>query len=226
MLPMRTLVLPLVAVLAIGAAPKPVVDHRQTAVESAAGWTFGRAGAPLLVEYASFGCSHCGDYAAATGQRVDQLVKSGKLRFAFRPFLIFPHDFTATALARCVTPKRRLGFINAVLLGQSKTKAKLAAADADEAMRGRLFAAELEGPLAHARLLVDVSGLGDLAREHGLTAAQLKTCLASEANGKWVREADSTSRMSGVTGTPTYMWNGQQLGPDLTPDRLLATLPR
>lgn len=206
------------------AAPAKVADHRATVVESSEGWTFGKAGAPLLVEYASFGCPTCGHFAAGTAARLDQLVKTGKLRFAFRPFLIFPHDRAATLLARCVAPARRFGFIKAVLLGQAATKARLAAADADEAVRARLFDAELHGPARQAQLLAEVSGLGDLARAHGLSASAQQHCLAADANGAWVTNADMAARLNGVTVTPTYIWKGGQVALS-TPEALLARLP-
>lgn len=219
--------LPALAGLLLAPAPAlaAVPDHRATVVESAEGWTFGKAGAPLLTEYSSFGCPHCGQYAVATSERIDRLVKAGKLRFAYRPFTIFEQDRAAAMLARCVAPRRRLGFITAVLLGQSNTRARLAAADSDEMVRGRLFEAELEGPRAHARLLAEVSGLGELASAHGLTAAARQSCLASEPNLAWVTGADMAARLKGVTGTPTFFWKSGRL-PAGTPDDLLALLPQ
>lgn len=206
---------------ALAAAP----DHRATMVETGEGWTFGKAGAPLLAEYASFGCPTCGRYATATGERIEQLVKAGKLRFSFRPFMIFEQDRAATMLARCVAPQRRLGFITAVLLAQADTRARLAAADAEDAVRGRLFNAELEGQAAHARLLAEVSGLGTLAASHGLDAAAQQRCLSAEANLAWANAADQAARLKGVTGTPTFFWKGAKL-PAGTPASLLDLLPR
>jgi protein-disulfide isomerase len=200
-------------------------DHRATVTEGAEGWTFGRAGAPLLAEYASFGCPHCGEFATATFDRVDRLVKAGKLRFAFRPFLIFPHDRAASVLARCVATPRRLGFIKAVLTGQADTRARLAAADSDEAVRGQLFSAELEGPIAEARLLAKVAGLDRIAAAHGLAPAAQQRCLSAEPNMAWVTNADVTARLNGIKATPTFVWKGAKL-PAGTPDALLALLPQ
>ena len=225
--PMNKLIATVALVVAVpsGAASAPAPDHRATVVESAEGWTFGKAGAPLLAEYASFGCPHCGQFAAATADRIDTLVKAGKLRFAYRPFLIFPQDRAASVLARCVAPKRRLGFINAMLRGQAQTKARLAAADANEVTRGKLYAAELDGPVAEARALADASGLGELAAAHGLPAAEQDGCLAAAANYRWVTDADMTARLNGITGTPTYVWKGSKV-PSGTPEALLSLLPR
>ncbi|WP_338501201.1 thioredoxin domain-containing protein [Sphingomonas kaistensis] len=209
------------------AAPKAkaAAAGRLVATESAEGWTFGKAGAPLLAEYASYGCPHCGQFAAAMTGRVDRLLKAGTLRFSWRPLLIFPQDRAAAVLTRCVAPARRLAFIEAMMANQAAIKAALAAADGDEAARSRLYEAELAGPVRHASEIARAAGLLPLAQSHGLGTKQAGACLASEANHAWVTNADLTARLKGVTGTPTFTWKGEriQIG---TPDELLALLPQ
>jgi protein-disulfide isomerase len=200
-------------------------DYRAVTVESAEGWTFGKAGAPLLAEYASYGCPHCGQFAAATTSRVDRLVKAGTLRFAWRPFLIFPQDRAAAVLTRCVAPSRRLAFIEAVMADQGAIKAALKAADDNEATRSRLYQAELAGPVTHAGEIAKASGLLALAQKHGLNTMQAGTCLATASHHTWVTNADMTARLNGVTGTPTFFWKGARV-PKGTPDELLALLPQ
>ena len=209
------------------AVPKApaTADHRVTAVESAEGWTFGKAGAPLLTEYASYGCPHCGQYAAATTTRLNGLVKAGKLRFSWRPFLIFPQDRAAAVLTRCVAPKRRLAFIEALMAQQEAIGSALKAADADETRRAALYEAELAGPVAYAREIAKVTGMLPLAEGFGLNAVGAAKCLASAANHAWVTNADMTARLNGVTGTPSFFWKGGKL-PAGTPDDLLALLPQ
>lgn len=217
----------LIAAPAAAAAPKaaPATDQRAVVVESAEGWTFGKAGAPLLAEYASYGCPHCGQFAAATTSRVDRLVKAGNLRFAWRPFLIFPQDRAAAVLTRCIAPARRLAFIEAVMAEQGAIKAALKAADENEATRSRLYEAELAGPVSYAGEIAKASGLLALAQKHGLNTMQAGTCLASPAHHAWVTNADMTARLNGVTGTPTFFWKGARI-PTGTPDELLALLPQ
>lgn len=217
----------LIAAPAVAAAPKTTAaaDGRLVATESAEGWTFGKAGAPLLAEYASYGCPHCGQFAAATTSRVDRLIKAGTLRFSWRPFLIFPQDRAAAVLTRCVTPSRRLAFIEAVMADQAAIKAALKAADDDEATRSRLYQAELAGPVSHAGEIAKVSGLLALAQKHGLNTMQAGTCLANGSHHEWVTSADMTARLNGVTGTPTFVWKGTRI-PTGTPDELLALLPQ
>lgn len=209
----------------VAVAAPAAVDHRSTVIETAEGWTFGKASAPLLAEYASYGCPHCGQFAEATSGRIDTLVKAGKLRFAWRPFLIFPQDRAAAVLTRCVAPNRRLGFIEAVMAAQPAIRAALTAADADEPARGRLFDAELAGPVPHASEIARQSGLLPIAQKFGLGPAQASACLADAGHHAFATNADTASRLNGITGTPTYIWKGGKLS-DVTPDELLALLPR
>lgn len=217
--------LALALLLLLGAAA-PARDWRSSVAESASGWTFGRPGAPLLVEYASFGCPHCGQFAAEAGAAIGEKVRKGALRLAFRPFLIFPHDRAATALVRCVPAARRFAFIEAVMAAQADTRARLLAADARDADRQRRFEAELAGPAAEAAVLADLGGLTGLASAYGLPAERARTCLSDAAVQAWVTEADLAGRVAGITNTPTFLLNGTRLPRDLTPETLVALLPR
>jgi protein-disulfide isomerase len=222
---MRILLALLAGALLTGAAP-PSRDWSRTATESAAGWTFGRPAAPLLSEYASLGCPTCARFATASEPALGKGLRTGKLRLAFRPFLIFPHDRAAFVLARCVPARGRLAYLKAVLVAQPQTRARLAEADHDDARRQRLYEAELAGPEAYAAAVAELGGLSDLAAAHGLAPAAARTCLADPAHHAWVTGADMASRMAGVTGTPTYEWQGARLPRDLTPEQLVARLPR
>jgi protein-disulfide isomerase len=223
---MKTVLAGLALALATPAFAAPSVpDYRTTALESADGWTFGKAGAPLLTEYASFGCPHCGQFAAATNGRIGSLVKTGKLRFAWRPFLIFPQDRAAAVLTRCVAPRRRLAFIETLMAQQEAIKAALKTADGDEKSRAALYEAELAGPVTHAGVIAKVAGLMPLAQKFGLSTMQAGACLSNATNHAWVTNADQTARLNGVTGTPTFMWKGARI-PTGTPEQLLALLPQ
>jgi len=217
---------PLLALVTVGAAPPASRDWRTNGVESASGWTFGKPTAPLLVEYGSLGCPHCGHFAEVTGTRIDALVKAGKLRFAYRPYLIFRHDLAGNVLARCVPAARRLAFIEGVYAAQADSKARLATADADETRRAQRTQAEFTGPVALAKIMAEDSGLKALASGYGLDTAAADRCLADQANYDWVNTANLTGRASGIAGTPTYLWKGQKLPETLTPEQLLAALPQ
>jgi protein-disulfide isomerase len=222
---MPTRLLALFALFLLGAAAPPR-DWSGTVAEASIGWTFGRPGAPLLAEYSSLGCPTCARYSADAGPTILAAVKSGKLRYSVRPFLIFPHDRAGFVLARCVPAGRRLAFLKAVLAAQPQTRAALAEADGDDARRQRLFEAELAGPATQAAAIAELGGLAELAARHGLTPAAARTCLANPAHHGWVTEADLASRLAGVSGTPTFIWAGMRLPSGTTPEELAVKLPR
>jgi len=222
---MRPVLFALLGLVLVGAAP-PATDWRESAREGRDGWSFGRPEAPLLAEYASFGCPHCGHFAAEAGPAIDAAVKAGKLRFSWRPFLIFPQDRAAAVLTRCVPAARRFAFIEAVMAAQAETKTRLAAADASDQQRQRRFEASLGGPEREAPVIAEQSGLQNLAIAHGLTPVAASTCLADPANYAWVADADMAGRLEGITNTPTFALAGKVLPRDVTPAGLVALLPR
>jgi protein-disulfide isomerase len=62
--------------------------------------------APLkLVEYASFTCSHCAQFAEeGFPALLRDHVRSGRLSFEFRNFVRDPYDMAAALVARCASP--------------------------------------------------------------------------------------------------------------------------
>lgn len=208
--------------LASPAAAQPV-----PARESPEGWSFGKPVAPRqLIEYSSFGCGHCGLFAREAGPAIAAAVRAGRLRFDLRPFLIFPQDRPAAVLARCVAPARRFAFYEAVMADQDRIKSMLAAADADDTARGRLYAAELKGPEAHADAVARTVGLDRIAVAHGLASTKIAACLGNAVHHAWVDEADLKARAAGITGTPTFVLGGRRLPAGLIPATLKAALAR
>lgn len=54
-----------------------------------------------LVEYGSYTCSHCRDFAAESSEEIRQIVDSGKMSFEFRNYVRDPIDISTALLARC-----------------------------------------------------------------------------------------------------------------------------
>src|SRR3546814_17531411 len=54
-----------------------------------------------LVEYGSYTCSHCRDFAAESAEEIRQIVDSGKMSFEFRNYVRDPIDISTALLARC-----------------------------------------------------------------------------------------------------------------------------
>jgi len=54
-----------------------------------------------LVEYASYTCSHCRDFAAEASEEIRKIVDTGKMSYELRNFVRDPIDISTSLLARC-----------------------------------------------------------------------------------------------------------------------------
>ena len=82
-------------------------DWTQVVTETAeGGYRMGNPNAPVkLVEYASITCPHCGEFAEAGADELENVyVRSGQVSWEYRPFMIFPSDPGLLMLLRCQGP--------------------------------------------------------------------------------------------------------------------------
>lgn len=221
---MRTTILAVAALSLTAAAAAAAPDWTKTVANTSAGWRTGNpAAATRLVEYGSPNCSHCAHFAEATDARIMEKVKSGKLSFEYRPYLIFPHDVAAALIARCVPLQRRFAFVHDYYGNSAAITDKLRSAMADSARNAELEAAREAGIGAYNRKLAAVTGMGAIAARYGLTPAATNRCVADKAGLDWLQKAQTAAKDGGVTGTPTYMVNGERLNLS-SPEELLAAL--
>lgn len=165
----------------------------------------GVAKAPqTLVEYGSLHCPHCAHFAEQGLTEIAKRVRAGKLRFEFRPFLIFPQDIPATLIARCVPAPRRLAFIEDYYRNSGVVTERVRASAAE------LNAVKEQGVPALNRRVVAVGQMKPIAARYGLTGAAVDQCVSDPKNMAWLEAAQNAAREAGVTGTPTFEVNGQR----------------
>lgn len=168
------------------------------------GWQIGRRNAPkTLVEYGALNCPHCADFNAMAGPTIMKAVRAGRVRFEYRPFIIFPHDVPATLIARCVPVSRRFQFVDAYYRNTRAYTAKLQTAD-----QAALDVAGQEGDAVLNRLLVKQTGMKPLAARFGLSGAAVDKCVSDPKNIAWVSAALIKAQAAGITGTPTFYLDG------------------
>lgn len=160
-----------------------------SAPASAAGeMTMGQANAPVtVVEYASVTCGVC----AAWNQQVfpefkRRYIDTGRVRYVFREFLTPPEPLAAQGfmLARCAGPDRYFGVIDALFRGQQEM--------------GRT--GDTRGTLLR------------IAQSAGMSEQRFTTCLRDEAALVAVNERQEAGIAAGITGTPTFLVNGRNIG--------------
>ena len=219
---MRKILLAAAALSLTGAAAPR--DWTKTVVNTATGWRAGNPAAPTkLVEYGSPNCPHCAHFAEATDAGIMARVKSGKLSFEYRPYMIFPHDVAAALITRCVPLGRRFAFVHDYYRNSAGITDKLRDAMSDDAKQAELEAAREQSIAAYNRKVVALTGMTALAARYGLTAAATNRCVANQAGLDWLQKTQSAAKSAGVNGTPTYMLNGERLSPG-SPEDLLAAL--
>jgi protein-disulfide isomerase len=161
-----------------------------------------------LVEYGSLTCGHCAAFARE-GMRslVGTYVKSGKVSYEYRNFILNGLDVAASLVARCGGPARFFPVADKFYATQPQWMGRLSAMTA--AQKAQLNALP-EGQRL-GRLAENV-GLTGLAAQHGIAPAAAKRCLADQAAldrlGKMAEAADA----QGVQGTPTFFLNGANIG--------------
>ncbi len=185
-------------------------DWRSTVVATAdGGMAIGNPKARVtLVEYGSMTCPHCRDFARdGVPPLLAHHVKSGKVRFEFRNFVLNPYDLAASLVARCAGPKRFFAATERIYAEQSKWIARVQAAPA--ARHEAVKALPAQKQLA---AMADIAGLKALGVASGIPAARIDQCLADKGAAErlmaFVRKAGAEQ---GVKGTPTFFVNGKKV---------------
>lgn len=203
------------------AAPR---DWSRTVINTPTGWRAGNPAAPVkLVEYGSLNCPHCAHFSQAADEPIMERVKTGRVSFEYRPYLIFPHDVAASLVARCVPLSRRFEFTRDYYRNTGAMTERLRSATRDPAQKDALEAAQAKGVGPYNQRVAAITGIGQLASRYGLAPAATNRCVSDPAALAWLQKAQTAAKAAGVTGTPTYQLNGQPLKP-ASPEELLAAL--
>lgn len=206
---MRAALLLAAAMAAIGGAaatpaqPAATAQDWSTVVAATAegGVRMGNPDAPVhLVEYGSLTCPHCADFANESGVALAAQVRSGRVSFEYRNFVLNAPDVVLSLLARCQAPAAFFPTIERIYARQEQI---LAAIDDEETRRLEPLAPEaMMAPLARAMDLQPFfAGLG-------MPAARYDACLADAAALRALTEATRQAAEGGVRGTPTFLING------------------
>ncbi|MEG3123772.1 DsbA family protein [Sphingomonas sp. GB1N7] len=194
----------------VAAAPVPSgQDWTQTVAQTKeGGFVMGNPAAPIkLVEYGSRLCPTCGAFAN-TGMKplIDTYVKSGKVSYEFREYLVHgAPDFAPALLGRCVGTTAFFPVLEQMFAAQSTILPKMEDAQA--------FQATLQGkpPEVFSTAWAEKLGYIDFVKQRGLPEAKARACLTDKAEiDKMVKNMDVGTQM-GVSGTPSFFLNGNQL---------------
>jgi protein-disulfide isomerase len=163
-----------------------------------------------LIEYGSITCPHCAAFANGGGTAgLYAHVRSGRVSWEYRPYMIFPTDPAIFAALGCLPPRQYFGAVEQLYATQ-QSWASLAQAHID-ANRSQLQG--MGGP-QRSIALFRASQVEGLFRARGLSAAQVNACITNPANLQRVAEISRQgAQRYGVQGTPTFFINGAQTIP-------------
>lgn len=171
------------------------------------GYRMGNPAAKVkLVEYASLTCPHCAHFAAEAKGPLAAYVKSGKVSFEFRNYVLNGIDVTATLVARCAAPAAFFPLTDRLYATQGDWVGKISGLPQAEKDK-------LKGLGSGERLgrLADIGGITQMAAQAGVAPARAKQCLADEAALDRLGRIKEAAEALGVQGTPTFFLNGALL---------------
>lgn len=161
-----------------------------------------------LVEYMSYTCSHCAEFARSGDPAIKLLmVPLGKVSFEIRHMLRDPIDLTATLLTHCGSTGNFLRNHDAIISRQAEWLAKARATS--QAQRTRW---SFGTNAARRRAIASDLGFYKIMEDRGYTRTALDRCLADEAKANTLAETTQRDVAAlGLEGTPSFVLNGKLL---------------
>jgi protein-disulfide isomerase len=156
-----------------------------------------------LVEYGSFTCSHCRDFAEEASPEIRKIVDTGKMSYEFRTYVRDPIDLTTALLARCGGKDIFYPLSEQFFANQTAMFDKVQGQEA--AFKGVEQLPPAQRPVAIAQ----VAGLIDFAKQRGISEDQAKQCLADTATAeKLAKGVEAANTQYQIQGTPSFLING------------------
>jgi protein-disulfide isomerase len=150
-------------------------DWTQTVSATERGFLMGNPNAPVkLVEYASITCPHCGQFTTEGGaEGIQNYVRSGRVSWEYRPYMIFPTDPGLFALLRCQGPSAFFPLTEQLYADQRNWATR--GQTYLEANQAAVQAMDLQ---TRATTLVRETGTDAFFRQRGMPESRIKSCLA------------------------------------------------
>jgi protein-disulfide isomerase len=153
-------------------------------------FSIGSPDAPVkMVEYASFTCSHCGQFHKDVFKQMKtDYIDTGKVHFTLREFYRNRYDLWAGMMARCGGDMKYFGITDILFSTQQEWSAT------DDAT-------------------VAVNNIKTIGLTAGMTSEQLDVCMQDAAMAQaLVTRFEESAKADGVEGTPTLFINGDKHG--------------
>ncbi len=170
------------------------------------GFRMGNPDAPVkLVEYASVSCPHCATFSEEASDPLRELVRTGRISWEFRPFMLNALDPGIFMLLRCQGPAPFFPLVEQVFANQSEWAGRTQSITPDQAS-----AIENMSPTARSAALVQAMEMDQFFRQRGMPEARINSCLADASVLERLAEITQYGvEQDQVQGTPTFLVNGE-----------------
>ncbi len=192
----------------IKAVPAPNGGDWTTTVAQSpeGGFVMGNPNAGVkLIEFGSMTCPHCREFDE-TGVKslIDNYVKTGRVSYEFRNYVMNPYDMAASVMARCAGTSGFFGMTRQLYADQPEWVAKAQGADP-----AQLQALSTMQPNQQLAEVAKLAGFPQYAAMRGIPSAKLNACLADvNAPSKLVQmQTDANQTYPDIAGTPAFVIN-------------------
>lgn len=161
-----------------------------------------------LVEFMSYTCSHCADFARNGDQAIKlAYVPNGRVSFEIRHLLRDPVDLTAALLTHCGDPAKFPANHSAILYAQDEWLAKAGAVT--QAQRSRW---QFGTHSARRQAIASDLGFYTILERRGYSRVALDRCLADDAKAGALAETSQADVATyQLQGTPSFVVDGKLL---------------
>jgi protein-disulfide isomerase len=164
-----------------------------------------------VVEFGSMTCHICQDFAAEGEPKlVENYVKSGQVSYEFRNFVRDPLDISMSLITRCTGATPQFFQLTSALYADQPRILE----QVQKVPPQQLQALQSASPAQQFTQFAQFAGLQSWAAQRGLPSAKTSQCLASQAEAeRLVQMTSDASSQYEVTGTPTFVLNGELADP-------------
>jgi protein-disulfide isomerase len=169
------------------------------------GFRMGNPAAPVkLVEYGSLTCPHCAAFAKeGEPALVQNYVKTGRVSYEYRNYVLNAVDVVASLLARCSGPSGFFPMAQNLYATQHEWLDRITALPQEQ--KDQLKAMSQGQRLVR---LGELGGLTQIAARYGVAPARARQCLADQAGFDRLGKMAEAAGAAGVQYTPTFFING------------------
>ncbi len=211
----------------VAAVPAPAGQNwTETVVKTEEGYRMGNPDAPIkLVEYGSRTCPTCGAFAREGFQPLtNNYVATGKVSFEFRDYMVHGAPDIALALLGTCGDNAAAFFpiLEQTYTNQAGFLDKLQAIDP-----ATQTALQSQSPSQAVGTIAQAIGAIDFIKQRGIPETKARACLADAKKLEAIAKPTETATAAGtVTGTPTFIINGENVPNTVTWSQLEQALKR